>query len=212
MYVLDSIREQSMYCVGAICPLCAIRGEPNHAPVLPLKNPSAYTLLSFRLFSPKQLFILPLLGWSWISVRADTGASRWPSFGELRKLCAKQKLCKTFRSKSMEKPIVKDGYCWPHFSTCPWCKGTLRWRGGGYRLEGCTSVDWWLRETSSNWLSGHSMDGGDEYQTGTGQDDVARDVTICLIAMYAEWWPSWPWWVVCGGWNGGRNANLGDVN
>ena len=107
MYVLDSIREQSMYCVGAICPLCAIRGEPNHAPVLPLKNPSAYTLLSFRIFSPKQLFILSLLGWSWISVRADTGASRWPSFWELRKLCAKLLGQNTWRNQ-LSKMVTVD--------------------------------------------------------------------------------------------------------
>ena len=91
-----------MYCVGAICPLCVIRGEPNHAPVLPLKNPSAYTSLSFRLFSRKQLFILSLLGWSWISVRADTAGHLvtlnflqlqlkciYSEFWELRELCAK---------------------------------------------------------------------------------------------------------------------------
>ena len=49
-----------------------------------------------------------------------------------------------------------------------------------------------MRETSSNWLVWplQSMDGSmDEYQTGTGQDDVAGDVIMCVIAMNAECWP-----------------------
>ena len=98
------MRTINVLC-GAICPLCVIRGEPNHAPVLPLKNPSAYTLLSFRLFSRNNyLFCLCSAGLGFLWEQTPGLAVGhlvaltflqlqlnciYSDFWELRELCAK---------------------------------------------------------------------------------------------------------------------------
>ena len=53
-----------MYCVGAICPLCAIRGEPNHAPVLPPEKSFCIYIALLSYFYPRKvIFCLCSAGW-----------------------------------------------------------------------------------------------------------------------------------------------------